>query len=148
LSCRAIRALTDLRVQIRAETHLVEATDRLIAAVERHRVDFVVFNDHLAEGVEMAGGNMARFEHWARRLGRSADDLLAAIRRAGAEAPRVPRSLPTLAEAFDRLGVTYGSHDDPDGETRERFRALGAVVAEFPLRLSVAAAAQASPRRC
>lgn len=137
------RALTDLRVQIRAETSLVEATDRLIAAVGRHRVDFVVFNDHLAEGVAMARADAGRFEHWARRIGRSSEELLAAIHRAEAAAPKVPRSLLNLAEAFDRLGVTYGSHDDPDGETRERFRALGAVVAEFPLRLSVAAAAQA-----
>lgn len=137
------RAFCDLRVQIRAETHLVDDTDRLIAAVERFGVDFVIFNDHLDEGLAMARGDMGRFDHWARRIGRAPEDLLAAIRAARASAPRVPRSLCRLAEAFDRLGVVYGSHDDPDADTRERFRMLGAEVAEFPLTLAAARAARA-----
>lgn len=137
------RALTDLRVQIRAETHLVGQTDRLIAAVERHRVGFVVFNDHLDEGVLLSRQSPARFEHWARRIGQAPEDLMAAISAAQAAAPGVPRSLCRLGEAFDRLGVIYGSHDDPDAATRERFRMLGAAVAEFPLTLSAASAARA-----
>lgn len=137
------QALVDLRVQIRAETHLVTETERLLAAVRRHRVDFVVFNDHLEEGVTMAAAQPARFEAWARRIGRAPEDLLAAIRQAEAAAPGVPRSLCRLAEEFDSVGVIYGSHDDPDGATRERFRMLGAVVAEFPLTHAAAAAAKA-----
>lgn len=135
-------ALTDLRVQLRAETHLVDQTDRLIAAVERHRVDFVVFNDHLNEGIQMADADPGRFDHWARRIGRRPEELLAAIRQAQAATPQVPRSLCRMADAFDRLGVTFGSHDDPDVAARERFRMIGATIAEFPLTLAVAAAAQ------
>lgn len=82
------RALVDLRVQIRAETHLVDQTERLIAAVTRHKVDFVVFNDHLDEGVRMAEADPARFEAWARRIGRAPEDLLGSIRQAQAAAPR------------------------------------------------------------
>jgi hypothetical protein len=55
----------------------------------------------------------------------------------------VPRSLCAMAEAFDRLGVSYGSHDDPDGETREFYTMIGARIAEFPLSKRAASAAHA-----
>jgi alpha-D-ribose 1-methylphosphonate 5-triphosphate diphosphatase len=58
-------------------------------------------------------------------------------------AAEVPRSLCAMAEAFDRLGVIYGSHDDPDGETREYYTMIGARIAEFPLTKRAASAAHA-----
>ncbi|MBC7138276.1 MAG: alpha-D-ribose 1-methylphosphonate 5-triphosphate diphosphatase [Defluviimonas sp.] len=137
------RALTDIRLQIRAETHLVEAGARLIAAVERHRIGYVVFNDHLGEALEMAARDPAGLALWARKLGTSAEAHRAAVEAAAARAREVPRHLCTLAEAFDRLGVLYGSHDDPDGETRERFSMIGARIAEFPTARKAAAAAKA-----
>ncbi len=141
------RALTDLRVQIRAETHLVADTARLIAAVKRFGIRYVVFNDHLAEGMHMARLAPTDFAVWARKVGKTADELALAIEQAETHARAVPRSLCTLAEAFDALGVVYGSHDDPDGETRERYGMIGARVAEFPLsrRAAVAAHAMNSP---
>jgi alpha-D-ribose 1-methylphosphonate 5-triphosphate diphosphatase len=48
-----------------------------------------------------------------------------------------------LAEAFDSMGVEYGSHDDPDGDTRERYRMIGARIAEFPISAGAASAAKA-----
>ncbi|AMY69414.1 alpha-D-ribose 1-methylphosphonate 5-triphosphate diphosphatase [Frigidibacter mobilis] len=137
------RALTDIRLQIRAETHLVEDGARLIAAVERHRIGYVVFNNHLAEAKENYARDPQDFAIWARKLGRTAEEHLAAVEAAAARAREVPRHLCTLAEAFDRLGVLYGSHDDPDGETRERFSMIGARIAEFPTARKAAAAAKA-----
>lgn len=137
------RALTDIRLQIRAETHLVEAGARLIAAVERYRIGYVVFNNHLGEAMEIRARDPADFALWARKLGRSAEEHLAAVEAAVARSREVPRHLCNLAETFDRLGVLYGSHDDPDGETRERFSMIGARIAEFPTARKAAAAAKA-----
>lgn len=137
------RALTDIRLQIRAETHLVEAGARLIEAVERHRIGYVVFNNHLGEAQEIRARDPADFALWARKLGRSAEEHLAAVEAAATRTREVPRHLCNLAEAFDRLGVLYGSHDDPDGETRERFSMIGARIAEFPTARKAAAAAKA-----
>ncbi len=137
------RSLTDLRVQIRAETHLVEAVPQLIDAVRRHKVPYVVFNDHLEEGYAMARTAPTDFAAWARKVGRTATDLADTLDRARARAREVPRQLCTLAEAFDALGVAYGSHDDPDGETREFYSMIGARIAEFPLSRRAAAAARA-----
>ena len=137
------QALTDLRLQIRAETYLVAETARLIAAVARHGIGYVVFNNHLDEGLHKARIAPADFAVWARKVGLSPAELSAAIDAAARQAKAVPRSLCMLAEAFDALGVVYGSHDDPDGETRERYLMIGARVAEFPLSRSAAAAAHA-----
>ncbi len=137
------RALTDLRVQIRAETHLVEAVPQLLDAVRRHKVGYVVFNDHLEEGYMMARTAPSDFASWARKVGRTAADMAETLDRAKQRAREVPRQLCTLAEAFDAMGVAYGSHDDPDGETREFYSMIGARIAEFPLSRRAAAAAHA-----
>lgn len=137
-------AVVDLRVQIRAETHLVEQASRLIAAVERFRVGYVIFNDHLEEGFQMHRSNPDGFAHWARKAGLTEVQLLTRMEAARARARDVPRALCMLAAAFDRLGVTYGSHDDPDAETREVYRMIGAKVAEFPTARRAAAAARAA----
>jgi len=137
------RALTDIRVQIRAETHLVEAVPDLLDAVRRHKVPYVVFNDHLEEGAAMARTQPQDFAAWARKVGRTPGEMSDTLDRARARAREVPRQLCTLAEAFDSLGVAYGSHDDPDGETREFYSMIGARIAEFPLTRRAAAAAHA-----
>jgi alpha-D-ribose 1-methylphosphonate 5-triphosphate diphosphatase len=137
------RALTDLRVQLRAEVHLVEAGARLIAAVARHRVGYVVFNDHLEEAQDMARARPPAFAHWAMKTGQTPEALAAAVAAAGTRAREVPRHLCRLADAFDEMGVLYGSHDDPDGETRERYSMIGARIAEFPTTRRAAAAAHA-----
>ncbi len=136
------RALTDLRIQIRAETHLPDCGPRLLSAVRRYGVDYVVFNDHLAEGLAMAADNAGRFALWASKLGQKADELMARVMAAKAHAPHVDAALHQLAEAFDDLGVHYGSHDDATGEQREYFARIGARIAEFPLNAEAAAAAK------
>ncbi len=139
--------MTELRIQIRAETHLVSETRRLIEVVRRFGVGYVVFNDHLDEGFQMSRVAPAAFAHWARKVGKTAEELAEAIQVARDSHAAVPRALCQLAEAFDGMGVVYGSHDDPDGQTRERFRMIGATVAEFPLthRAAFAAHAMFSP---
>lgn len=137
------QALTDLRVQLRAEVHLVEAGTRLIEAVRRHRIDLVIFNDHLEEAQEMRRLRPAAFAHWAWRNGRTPEAMTAAVEAAAARAREVPRHLCRLADAFDSMDVLFGSHDDPDGETRERYGMIGARIAEFPTSRRAAAAAHA-----
>lgn len=76
---------------------------RLLPAIVRHRIDYLVF-----EGP-------------------------------GAITP----ALCALAEALDRLGVRYASRGDADGAARERYRRIGAAIAEHPASAEAAAAARA-----
>ena len=135
--------MTDLRLQLRVETHTVDTADRLLAAVRRHGIDYVVFNNHLDEALHLAQSRPTELALWAAKSGRSPEAQLALVEATRKQSPQVPRFLCRLAEAFDTLGVHYGSHDDPDGETRERFSMIGARICEFPIARSAAALARA-----
>ncbi len=135
--------LTDMRVQIRCETHMVDSAARLLEAIDTFGISYVVFNNHLNEAVDHARDNPDVIFHWARQAGRSPKEHMALVNGALERGKNVPRHLCRLADAFDNLGVTYGSHDDPDGETREHYSMIGARIAEFPTSRKAAAAAKA-----
>ncbi len=137
------RMLTDLRVQIRCETHTADSADRLLDAIAAHRVGYVVFNDHLEQALTLAQLRPDAFADQARHAGRTIEAHDAAIRAAERQSGDVPRYLCRLSERFDALGISYGSHDDPDGETRERYSMIGAKICEFPTSHSAAAVARA-----
>lgn len=139
----AAQAPIDIHAQLRCETHMVEGRERLVAAIETYGVGYVVFNNHLNEAIEVAKKDPLAFANWAMRSGRSSEEFIQILREAKDRGPEVPRHLCALAQSFDALGVTYGSHDDRDAETREKYRTLGAHIAEFPLTEKAAAAAKA-----
>ncbi len=116
------RALTSLQVQLRCETHTVDTADRLLALARRHALASVLFQNTL----ETRGPEPHQRANTAAQQARS-----------------VPRYLCRLAEAFDTLGTVYGSHGDPDGETRETFSMIGAKLCVAPRKRSAAALARA-----
>ncbi|TCL01117.1 alpha-D-ribose 1-methylphosphonate 5-triphosphate diphosphatase [Shimia isoporae] len=136
-------AVSDLRVQIRCETHTSDTAERLLATIRRHDIDYVVFNNHLDEAMQLAREKPEEIMLWAKKSGRTADEHMAIVREAFEQEARVPRYLCNLADAFDTLGVRYGSHDDPDADTRERFSLIGARICEFPTARGAAAVAKA-----
>ena len=136
-------SLTDLRLQIRYETHMIDSGDQLLAAIRRYGVDYVVFNNHLDEALIGAETNPGMIAHWAARNGRTAREHLRIVEEANARSTEVPRHLCRLAEAFDTLGVIYGSHDDESAEQREHYAMIGARICEFPTKRPPAAAASA-----
>ena len=81
---------------------------RCSAAVGAHGVDFVVFNNHLPEAVEMAETRPHRFASWAAQTSRTAEEMLAIVRAAEAQEPEVPAALRTIAGQLAALGVTHG----------------------------------------
>lgn len=133
-------ALTDLRLQVRCETHTMDHEAQLIEAVRRFGVDYVVFNNHLVEIDHASPEDMAM---WAKKAGRSAGEHEALMREMIAREGEVPGYLGRLSEAFAALGVKTGSHDDEDAAMRARFRAIGAPISEFPTSFEAAEAARA-----
>jgi len=136
------RALTDLRIQIRCETHTVDTESRLLAAIARYGIDYVIFNNHIPEGLEMVRHDPEGLAIWAKRAGRDSTAHIATITAARSQHARVPRYLCNLAAAFDRTGVLYGSHDDPDASTRDYYGMIGARICEFPTRAEPARVAR------
>jgi alpha-D-ribose 1-methylphosphonate 5-triphosphate diphosphatase len=138
------RAMTDLRLQVRYETHALDTADQLLAAIRQFNIDYVIFNNHLDEAIATFAQRPNDFDHWAQRAGCTAAEMIDIVYAAKGRTVEVPHSLCRLAEAFDTLGVTYGSHDDPDGATRETYAKMGARICEFPTSLSAADVAQAT----
>ncbi|RYH11128.1 alpha-D-ribose 1-methylphosphonate 5-triphosphate diphosphatase [Tropicimonas sp. IMCC6043] len=141
-ACRD-RTGTDLRVQIRSETHMIDTANRLLAAIRRHAVDYVIFKNHLGRAVEALRAGPATVADGAFRDAQRFERRKAELQVLLAREKEVPRHLCRLADAFDTLGVRFGSHADPDGETRETFSMIGASIAEFPTTRRAAAAAKA-----
>jgi alpha-D-ribose 1-methylphosphonate 5-triphosphate diphosphatase len=144
LAAARARLLPDVRVQIRLETHVIDQHEAIAEAVAAHGVDYVVFNNHLPEAVEMAADKPHRFASWASQTSRTAEEMLAIVRKAEAQEADVPAALATIAARFEALGVKMGSHDDGTAETRAFFRGIGAPISEFPTSFEAARAAHAA----
>lgn len=133
---------TDLRLHIEVEMHLFDEAPRLIEVVRRNRIGLVTFADGFTAALDAADAT-GRFDAFARDLGHDPADLASQIAATEARHAMLPRHLCSLAEAFDELGVIYGTRADPDGEVRERHSMIGARLAMFPASRRAAAAARA-----
>lgn len=125
-------AMTDLRIQLRCETHTVDTLDQLLSAVAKHKIDYVIFNNHIPEAIKMITSDAEGLSVWGKRAGRSLSEHIKLVTDTRTLSTLVPRYLCTLATAFDKMGVTYGSHDDHDAAVREHYSMIGARVCEFP----------------
>ncbi|WP_368184285.1 alpha-D-ribose 1-methylphosphonate 5-triphosphate diphosphatase [Aestuariibius sp. HNIBRBA575] len=139
----ATDAMTDLRVQLRFETHTFDSTDRLLRAVRQHRVDYVMFQNSLDKALLMKDIDPDGFATKARALGWPPIEYGQIVNEARKRDQEVPRRLCKMAEAFDLMKTIYGSHNDPDGETREMYAMLGARICEIPTTFSAASVARA-----
>lgn len=137
------RALCDLRLQLRCEVNTADSQDFLMATVQAHGVDSVLFENRLDGARLLADTDRPALMRQALAAGRSVEAHLAAMRRAEARRRDVPRHLCRLAEGFDTRGVVYGSLGDTDGETREYYTQIGAKLCALPQRRPAAALAHA-----
>lgn len=138
------RLLPDVRLQVRLETHVVPEHPRVIEALRRHRVDYVVFNNHLPEAIELARDRPDRFAAWAAQHRRTPEEQMARVRGAMEQEAEVPAALAQLARQMAALGVRLGSHDDATAEVRAFYRGIGAAICEFPTTAEAAGAARAA----
>jgi alpha-D-ribose 1-methylphosphonate 5-triphosphate diphosphatase len=139
--CRE-QLLPDVRVQIRLETHVVPEHPAVIAAVAEHAVDYVVFNNHLPEAVDLFHDHPDRFASWAAQHRKTSSEMMELVSAAQVQESQITPALQALSEAFRARGVQMGSHDDPCAETRARFRGHGATICEFPTTFAAAQAAR------
>lgn len=138
----APRLLSDLRLQLRFEVNLVDDYNRALALIDRARIGFVVFNDHLPHDALAAGRRPPGLTGQALKSGRSPEVHLALIQDLHDRRAEVPAALAALAAELVRRGALIGSHDDHTPEDRARHRALGAHLAEFPETEAAARAAR------
>ena len=133
---------TDMRAQLRFETHLLDDYPAIADAVARFGIGYVVFNDHLPHAALVAGKRPPRLTGQALKSGRSPEDHLALIQRLHDLSAQVPAALDGLATRLSASGVILGSHDDATAQGRAAWRARGVAVSEFPETREAAAAAR------
>lgn len=133
--------VTDIRAQMRLETHMLDLYADLPARLEAWGVSYVVFNDHLPHDRLAAGLVPKGMVSKALKAGRNPEKHLALMQDLHAHADKVPAALDVLCTKLSEAGITMGSHDDQSAETRRMYRARGVNVAEFPETQAAAEAA-------
>ncbi len=136
--------LTDMRLQLRFETHMLGDYARAEALIKAGNIKYVVFNDHLPHDALAAGKKPPRLTGQALKSRRSPEDHLALLHQLHDNGPDVPAALAALSERLRAKGVRLGSHDDSSAQERAGFRAMGADIAEFPETRDAAEAARAA----
>jgi alpha-D-ribose 1-methylphosphonate 5-triphosphate diphosphatase len=136
--------VTDLRAQLRLETHLLDLYDRVPALVEEWAVSYVVFNDHLPHDRLAKGKHPPRMVGQALKAGRNPEKHFEMLLEMHARHVDVPGALDKLCEILRETGARLGSHDDATSAARARWHERGVHIAEFPETLEAAEAAKAA----
>lgn len=125
-------ATTDLHVQFRLETSILDQFDRAKTLISDENIRYVVLNDHLPHSALAAGKRPPRLTGQALKSGRSPEAHLALLQRLHHGTPDALEALAALTTELRAQGVRIGSHDDQTAQDRARNRALGADISEFP----------------
>lgn len=123
---------TDMRAQLRVETHMIADYPEIEAAVVDFGIGYLVFNDHLPHAALAAGKRPPRLTGQALKSGRNPEDYFALMQQLHALSDQVPHAVEQLADRLRARGVILGSHDDSTSEGRKAWRARGVCLSEFP----------------
>jgi alpha-D-ribose 1-methylphosphonate 5-triphosphate diphosphatase len=124
--------VTDMRAQLRFETHLLDLYAELPERLKTWEVSYVVFNDHLPHDRLADGKTPKRMVGQALKAARSPESHLSMMQDLHARADEVPAALDALCATLLACDIRMGSHDDQSAETRAAWRARGGKIAEFP----------------
>ncbi|WP_339762726.1 alpha-D-ribose 1-methylphosphonate 5-triphosphate diphosphatase [uncultured Sulfitobacter sp.] len=133
--------VTDLRGQLRFETHMLDLYDEIPLRMAEWGLSYIVFNDHLPHERLSEGRVPKRMVAQALKAGRNPDAHLKLMQELHANRDAVPAALDALCSTLAALGIQMGSHDDTTAQGRAAWRKRGVQVAEFPETLEAAEAA-------
>lgn len=134
--------LTDTRLQLRFETHLLDDYAVFEALVAEYDVPYVVFNDHLPHDALAKGKRPPRMTGQALKSGRSPEAHLALLQELHSQSAAVSEALPELAQRLRASGVLLGSHDVESADRVAQSQAMGCAISEFPMAPEAAQSAQ------
>lgn len=137
------RIVSDLHAQLRFETLMFDDYATFENMVARHKVENVVFNDHVQHARLAAGKLPKRLNGTALKSGRSPETLLRLMQELHGRLDALPGMIDGLAARLRARGVRLGSHDDATAQEREAWAARGVRIAEFPETRVAAEAARA-----
>ncbi len=133
---------TDILVQLRFETHLLEHYSIVENLISQHHIPYVVFNDHLPHKALEKGKKPPRLVGQALKSGRSPEAHLQLLQELHARKNDVSEAIKTFTARLNDKGVVLGSHDDRTASMRESWRQNGVHISEFPETFEAADAAR------
>ncbi len=136
--------VTDLRGQLRFETHMLDIYDEIPQRMADWGLSYIVFNDHLPHDRLSQDRVPKRMVAQALKAGRNPDAHLKLMQELHANRDAVPAALDDLCRTLAAQGIQMGSHDDTTAQGRAAWRKRGVQVAEFPETLEAAEAAAAA----
>lgn len=129
---------TDLRVQLRFETPMLEDYEAVEKVIADRQIGYVVFNDHLPHEALEKGKRPPRLTGQALRIGRNPEKHLEMMQAMHARRAEVGPAVDKLSATLAARGVLMGSHDDRTAEGRREWRVRGVGIAEFPETMAAA----------
>lgn len=123
---------TDMRPQLRFETHLLEKYDTILDLIDTQNIGYVVFNDHIPHTRLAAGKRPPRLTGQALKSGRSPEAHLAMLHALHADGALVPDALEKICKILIARGIIIGSHDDHTAADVAIWHKRGAQICEFP----------------
>jgi alpha-D-ribose 1-methylphosphonate 5-triphosphate diphosphatase len=133
----------DMRVHLRWEAFNLDALDTAVADIEAGRVHLLAFNDH-TPAILAKLNDPVEGAKYAGRAGVKMDAFRKFVDGVAARAPEVPAGLERIAAAARAAALPMASHDDDSIAVRERYRAMGARICEFPMEEEVGRTAVAA----
>ena len=124
--------ITNIDVQIRYETHLVEKVQELIDLIVEYELNYVVFNNHLPDAIEKIQNKPSAFATWANKMSMEKNELENIVNYRLTKKNEVSESLKILSNFLKSKNIKFGSHDDESIMDRKWFRNFGANICEFP----------------
>ena len=134
--------VTDLRAQLRFETHQQALYEILPDRIKEWGLNYVVFNDHLPHDRLAEGRKPPRLVGQALKAGRNPEVHFAQMLEMHRTGKFVPAALDRLCNILNDMGIQMGSHDDQTTQGRMIWHDRGAHVAEFPETQEAAEAAK------
>ena len=124
--------VTDIYVQLRLETSLIDEFEKALSLIDRFKISYVVLNDHLPRDALRKGKTPPRLNGIALRAGRSPEAHLKLMQALLKNEPHEWDALIKLTSKLKERKVKIGSHDDSTGAIRKAYRELHADISEFP----------------
>ena len=135
----------EIRLQLRWEIFALEAVPAVEKWLHLQPRPVLAFNDHLSGMITDKGGRLAKdVTTMAKRAGIANDAYTQLVQDLRARADEVPEAVARLSAAARAAGVTCFAHDEADAASRQKNRADGIVVSEFPLSAEAAGDAVAA----
>ena len=105
---------TDLRDQLRIETHKIKTKEDLLKTLREYNIEYIGLNNLSNEAIEALEEDPAKLHIWAEQNGHTFEQIVANIKTATDQWDRVSRYLYGLTTALDEFSVTSGYHEDQD----------------------------------